>query len=123
MDEVNGTGFAVQANYSGNVLEEQDVAVLTLSSPAPSYARGYSLFSGNPMVAYTIAGYGRTGTGLTGDNTSNGQFNTINTLRAGQNTFETTCNDAQSCATDANPNSSAFGGILALRFRRYRWVG
>ncbi len=114
--EVNGTGFAVQANYSGAVLEEQDVAVLTLSADAPATARTYSLFSGSPLVDYTLAGYGRIGTGLTGDNTSSGQFNAVNTLRAAQNRFETTGRDGGSFATAANPNPGAFGGILLSDF-------
>jgi hypothetical protein len=115
--EVNGTGFAVQSNYSGNVLEEQDVAVLTLSSPAPAGARGYSLFTGNPLVQYTAAGYGRTGTGLTGDNnTANNQFSAVNVLRAGQNRFNTTGRDDQTFASSANSNFAGYGGILLSDF-------
>ena len=116
---LTGTRIAVQANYSGNVLEEQDVAVLTLDSDAPASARRYTLFQGNPLVDYTMAGYGRTGTGVTGGvNTANNQFGAINVLRAGRNTFETTANDAASFATAANPNPGAFGGILVSDFDR-----
>jgi Trypsin/PEP-CTERM motif len=117
--EVNGSGFAVQANYSGNVLEEQDVAVLTLSSPAPAGARGYSLFTGSPLVQYTAAGYGRTGTGLTGDNnTANNQFSAVNVLRAGQNRFNTTGRDDESFATSSNTAATiaGYGGILLSDF-------
>lgn len=117
--EVRGTGIAVQADYSGDVLEEQDVAVLTLDTDAPSTARTYTLFQGNPLVDYTMAGYGRTGTGLTGGtNTANNQFGAVNVLRAGRNTFETTANDAGSFATSANSNPAAFGGILVSDFDR-----
>jgi hypothetical protein len=114
---VNGTGFAVQANYSGAVIEEQDVAVLTLSADAPATARTYSLFAGNPLVDYTVAGYGRTGTGLTGDgNTANNQFGAVNVLRAASNRFETTGRDGGTFATAANPNPEAFGGVLLSDF-------
>jgi secreted trypsin-like serine protease len=117
--EVNGTGFAVQANYSGAVIEEQDVAVLTLSSPAPASARTYALFAGNPLVDYTMAGYGRTGTGLTGDgNTANNQFGAVNVLRAGRNRFETTGRDNQTFATALNADPSTYGGVLASDFDR-----
>ena len=117
--EVNGTGFAVQQNYSGAVVEEQDVAVLTLSADAPVTARTYSLFQGNPLVDYTIAGYGLTGTGLTGDNNSaNNQFGATNVLRAAANRFETTARDNNTFATAANPNAAAYGGILASDFDR-----
>ncbi len=117
---VTGTKISVQTNYSGNVLEEQDVAVLTLSADAPASARRYTLFQGNPLVDYTMAGYGRTGTGVTGgtNNVANNQFGAVNVLRAGRNTFETTANDAGSFATIANPNPGAFGGILVSDFDR-----
>lgn len=115
--ERNGTGFAVQTNYSGAVLEEQDVAVLTLSTPAPATAMGYTLFNGNPLRDYTAAGYGRTGTGLTGDNnTANNQFGAINVLRAGKNSFESTCRDDQTCAASGNGNVPGYGGILLSDF-------
>lgn len=117
---VTGTGIAVQAGYSGAVVEEQDVAVLTLSTDAPATARQYSLFQGNPMQAFTMAGYGRTGTGVTGgiDNIANNQFGAINVLRAGRNVFETTANDARFFATAANPDPGAFGGVLVADFDR-----
>lgn len=114
---INGTGFAVQANYSGNVFEEQDVAVLTLSADAPAGARGYSLFTGNPLVDYTAAGFGRTGDGLTGDNnTANNQFGAVNVLRAGRNRFESTGRDGGAFAGSTNPNIAGFGGMLLSDF-------
>ncbi len=116
---VTGTRIAVQANYSGNVLEEQDVAVLTLDTDAPATARRYTLFQGNPLVDYTMAGYGRTGTGVTGGvNTANNQFGAVNVLRAGRNTFETSANDLGQFATAVNTNPGAFGGILVSDFDR-----
>jgi len=125
--ERNGTGFAVHPNYGGFVEEEQDVGVLTLSSPAPAGVTGFSLMSGNPLnQQFNIAGYGRTGDGVTGgSNTANNQFGAVNVLRAGTNSFNTTgredanplINNA-SYATSANPNPSAFGGILVADFDR-----
>jgi len=117
--EVNGTGFAVQVGYSGAVLEEQDVAVLTLSANAPAGARTYSLFNGNPLVDNTVAGFGRTGDGATGDNnTANNQFAAVNVLRAGRNRFETTGRDDQTFANNANPARQNYGGILLADFDR-----
>ena len=117
--ERNGTGFAVQASYSGAVLEEQDVSVLTLSSDAPATARTYSLFNGNPLVDITVAGYGRTGDGATGDNNPvNDQFGAINNLRAGRNRFETTGRDDQTFANNGNATKQNYGGILLADFDR-----
>ena len=117
---ITGTEIAVSPNYSGAVLEEQDVAVITLSADAPAFARRYTLFQGNPLVSYTMAGYGRTGTGVTGgiDNIANNQFGAVAVLRAGRNAFETTANDAGFFATSANTNAAAFGGILVSDFDR-----
>ena len=117
--EVNGTGFATNPNYSGSVLEEQDVAVLTLGADAPAAARRYSLFNGNPLVDYTLAGFGRTGDGATGDaNAANNQFGAVNVLRAGRNRFETTGRDDQTFANNANPARQNYGGILLSDFDR-----
>jgi V8-like Glu-specific endopeptidase len=111
--EVNGSGFKVQDGYSGAVVEEQDVAVLTLASDAPATARTYSLFNGDPLQVFNMAGYGRIGDGLTGDSVNSGQFNAgLNTLRGGINRFETTGRDGAIYATALNANPSAFGGIL-----------
>jgi secreted trypsin-like serine protease len=117
---VTGTRIAVQANYSGAVLEEQDVAVLTLDSDAPATARRYTLFQGNPLQDFTMAGYGRTGTGVTGgtNNVANNQFGAISVLRAGRNAFESTGIDGGTFATIANPAADAFGGMLIADFDR-----
>jgi secreted trypsin-like serine protease len=110
--DITGTGYAVKAGYSGTVVEENDVAVLTLSNDPPSWARSYALANGNPLGAqHLLAGYGRYGNILTGGQLSN-QFTDNAQLRFGFNSFETTCNTAFSCATSANPNPSGFGGVL-----------
>lgn len=117
---VTGTRIAVQQNYSGAVLEEQDVAVLTLDTDAPASARRYTLFQGNPLQDFTMAGFGRTGTGVTGgtNNTANNQFGAVSVLRAGRNAFESTGRDGGSFATAANTNAGAFGGMLIADFDR-----
>lgn len=115
--DVNGTGFAVKSGYSGAVVEENDVAVLTLGSAAPSFARTYSLAGSSTLGAQqTLAGYGLTGTGLTGASVSDNIFNDGATLRTGLNAFETTCNTAGSCANASNAAPAQFGGILLNDF-------
>lgn len=115
--DVNGSGYAAKPGYSGNVLEENDVAVLTMGSLAPSFARSYVLASGNVLnLAQTFAGYGRTGTGAIGASVSNNQFNDNAILRRGLQAFETTCNSAGNCATVNNPTPGLFGGILLSDF-------
>ncbi|MES2177746.1 MAG: trypsin-like serine protease [Gemmatimonadota bacterium] len=118
--EVTGpaSGYVVKPGYSGGVVEENDVAVLKLSSSAPSFARSYSLAAGNALGATEIfAGYGRTGTGNTGGTVST-IFTSNPPLRTGLNMFETTCISGSSitCATSSNSAFGEFGGILLSDF-------
>lgn len=117
--DVNGSGFAVKSGYTGSVINENDVAVLTLGQNAPSFARRYSLAVGNVLGQQTtLAGYGRTGTIVTGTQISNNQFNDQAVLRTGVNMFESTCQTGGSCATVLNPSVSTYGGILLGDFDR-----
>lgn len=117
--DVHGAGYAVKTGYSGGVIEENDVGVLTLGSAAPSFARTYSLATGNVLgLTETFAGYGRTGTGLIGGSLTNNQFNDNAVLRRGLQAFESTCRTGGSCATIGNPAPGLFGGILLSDFDR-----
>jgi V8-like Glu-specific endopeptidase len=73
---------SVDPAYTGDSTQGGDLAVLTLSAPAPSFALGYGLYTGafttSPDV---IAGYGLTGTGLAG---ANGTYGALN---AGENAY------------------------------------
>jgi secreted trypsin-like serine protease len=76
---------SVDPGYTGDSTQGDDLAVLQLSSHAPAFATGYQLFDGTPTAApEVVAGYGVSGTGLTGANGSYG------TLRAGENAYATT---------------------------------
>jgi hypothetical protein len=124
--EVNGTGMAVKTGYNGAVVSENDVAVLSLSSAPPAFARVYSLANG-PILGQdiTFAGYGLTGDGGTGAIFSNNQFNDNAVLRRGLNRFETTCVTdvgnqigTGNCATLASGQAATKGGILLTDFDR-----
>jgi hypothetical protein len=128
--DVQGTQMVKKTGYvPGNVVSEDDVAVLTLSSEPPSFARTYSLAVG-PVLGQTItlAGYGRTGNGSIGASRSSNQFNDNATLRTGKNVFETTCvtdsrspgniSDAVNCATFASGAAATRGGIFLADFDR-----
>jgi secreted trypsin-like serine protease len=114
----------VRAGYSGAVVEEQDVAIITLDQEVASVHQRYNIHSGDATGSRTLlAGYGRIGTGLTGDNTSSTQFTATPDLRRGWNRFDTSCTEAAgpspifaTCANNANGNKGAFGGILMMDF-------
>lgn len=114
----------VKSGYSGNVVEEQDVAILTLDQEVASVHQRYTIHQGDATGSRSLlAGYGRIGTGLTGDATASTQFTATPDLRRGWNRFDTSCTEAAgpnpifaTCANNANANKGAFGGILMLDF-------
>jgi hypothetical protein len=77
----------VDPGYDGTSEHGYDLAVLTLSQPAPSFAVGYSLFTSSliPSTPVVLAGYGYGGTGKTGADSGTYPFGT---LRAGTNEYE-----------------------------------
>ncbi len=121
----NWSSVAIRGGYSGAVVEEQDVAILTLDNVADNAFERYLIANEDPTgKRVRFQGYGRTGTGLTGDNnTANSQFDDNAVLRRGWNRFDTTCTEAAgpspifaTCANNANANKGAFGGILMSDF-------
>lgn len=54
------TTYYVNPKYSGQVIDQNDIAVLRLDSAAPSYNTGYSLYTGTDLTGleYNVAGYG-----------------------------------------------------------------
>jgi hypothetical protein len=106
----------IKSGYSGAVIEEQDVAILTLTATADNAFERYNIHSGNVFNQKTrFQGYGLTGTGLTGDNdASNNQFSDNAVLRRGYNTFETECRDDGFCRSAVD--NGVRGGILFADF-------
>lgn len=112
--DVSGSTIAVKTGYNGVVINENDIAVLTLDDDAP-WAVGKSLGQNGGLGIATIGGFGRYGRiGWTG--TASDQFSNAAVARTGLNVFETTCTTEAggsfSCATSANPFAGDFGGVL-----------
>ncbi len=89
-------------NYTGNVIDQNDISVLHLASAAPAYAIGYELYTAGDLTGldYNIAGYGRrsdTG-GSVGVNLGTGR------LRQGDNRYDFRLGDAD------------FGGVFTSAF-------
>lgn len=88
--------------YTGNVIDQNDIAVLRLAGPAPSFAVSYGLYTDGDLTGldYNIAGYGRrsdTG-GSVGVNLGTGR------LRQGDNRYDFRLGD------------SDFGGLFTPGF-------
>jgi hypothetical protein len=93
------SAITTRAGYTGNVIDGNDVAVLTLDGEVNPLVQRYTLataYARGDIVRF--AGFGRTGTGFTGDNsTANNQFSPDAVLREGFNQFHHFC--------DATPSS------------------
>jgi hypothetical protein len=76
--------------YTGEVIDDHDVAVLRLASAAPSWATSYGLYTGDPTGQdYNIAGYG----GRSDTGGSVGVNLGVGRLRQGLNTYDFTFGD------------------------------
>lgn len=90
--------FEVDPGFNGsNSTSGEDLAVLTLSKPAPSFAQEYGLYTGSITVTpLVIAGYGIGGTGTTGgcgntvDPSTCSSLYNFGKLRVGTNEYEAT---------------------------------
>lgn len=79
-------GYAIHPGYDPAISDDHDVAVLELASPAPAGVPRYELHTGSDEVgkAAVLTGYGRSGSGATGDTLNS------DSKRAGLNRFEAT---------------------------------
>jgi hypothetical protein len=66
-----GSGVSVNPAYTGFVFANNDVAIVTLPTPAPDFITPAMLYNGPPAAVLgqqvTFVGFGTTGTGATGD--------------------------------------------------------
>lgn len=96
---VSVAGYFVNHRYTGEVIDQNDIAVLRLSAPAPEFAATYGLYTGGDLTGldYNIAGFGQRsdGGGAIGADLGVGR------LRQGNNTYDFRLGDA------------AFGGFFA----------
>jgi hypothetical protein len=78
------TNYNVHSLYTGQVIDHNDIAVLTLEADAPLWSTSYGLYTGNDIEGkdFTVHGYGRLGDGATGAN------NFTARLRNGDNKYD-----------------------------------
>lgn len=83
--------FSVNNDYTGEVIDQNDIAILTLDTFAPAFATSFSLYTGDLTGQdFSVSGYGRrsdTG-GSVGANLGTGR------LREGDNRFDYRFGDA-----------------------------
>ena len=84
----------VNPGYTGEVIDQNDIAVLRLAAPAPAWATSYGIHTGNLTgTDFNVAGYGSRGTGA-------GAIGSLGRLREGDNRYDFAWGDA------------AFGGFF-----------
>jgi Trypsin len=84
--------FTVNNDYTGEVIDQNDIAILTLDNLAPAWAASFGIYSGNDLTGqdFTVSGYGRrsdTG-GNVGANLGTGR------LRQGDNRYDFALGDS-----------------------------
>ncbi len=76
--------YFVQSEYTGDVIDHNDIAVLRLADWAPSWATSYGLYTNTDLGGqdFTVTGYGNLGSGATGTSGFTAR------LRTGENTYD-----------------------------------
>lgn len=84
--QVDVTNVFVNPGYTGEVIDQNDIAVVRLGELAPSFANSYGIYTGTDLtgVEYNVAGYGARSDvgGAVGDNLGPGR------LRQGDNRYD-----------------------------------
>jgi hypothetical protein len=97
--------FTVNNDYTGEVIDQNDIAVLTLDNLAPAWAASFGIYSGNDLTGqnFTVSGYGARSDagGDVGANLGTGR------LRQGDNRFDVALGDSDfgGFFTDIDPVS------------------
>jgi len=90
---ISVTDYFVHPQYTGQVIDQNDIAVLRLAAPAPDWAQAFGLYQpagGLTGEGFNVFGYGNTGAGGTGTNI----LSITGRLRQGENRFDFRWGDA-----------------------------
>ena len=85
------SNYHVNRGYTGQVIDHNDIAVLTLSERAPSYAQGYDIYTQDNLTGsvFNVAGYGtRSFVGGEEGTTGPGGGVGVGRLRQGYNVYD-----------------------------------
>jgi Trypsin/PEP-CTERM motif len=93
---VSAAQYFVNPGYTGEVIDQNDIAVIRLSTVAPSWAQSYQLSTVSDLTGsgFNVAGYGRRSSvgGAAGANVTTGY------LRQGDNRYDFRFGDSDFCA-------------------------
>jgi Trypsin/PEP-CTERM motif len=82
--QVMASSYFVQPAYTGDVIDQNDIAVIRMAADAPAWAASHGLYTGSDIKGqdFNVAGYGRLGTGAAGNVAFTGR------LRQGDNKYD-----------------------------------
>ena len=82
--EIEVTDYFVNENYTGEVIDQNDIAILRLAEEAPEWAVSHDIYTDSDLTGqdFNVAGYGLRGNGNTGDEAGTGR------LREGDNMYD-----------------------------------
>ncbi len=114
------TGYFVHPDYTGEVIDQNDIAILRLNKEAPASAQRYDLYTAGDLTGtqFNVAGYGtRSTTGGVNGNTPPFGART-GYLREGDNIYDYAWGDArfQGFFTDRDVNGENFFGTADIEF-------
>ena len=118
--EIGVSDYFVHPDYTGEVIDQNDIAILRLADLAPSWATSYDLHTTNDLTGhdFNVAGYGTRSTvgGAEGTTTPFGARTGY--LREGDNTYDYAWGDSrfQGFFTDRDSNGENFFGTADVEF-------
>jgi hypothetical protein len=89
VQDVGPDGVRIHPDYSGSVIDQRDIAVVNLNTPAPSLYRSYELYAGTGIgEEFNVAGWGGRGNGDLGTVNAAGSTGSGQRIRQGLNRFD-----------------------------------
>lgn len=94
IQNVGASNVAIHPDYTGNVIDQRDIAVVNLNTPVPPTYKSYELFTHSALgVDYNIVGWGGRGNGALGTVNVGGSTGAGARIRQGHNIFDITYAD------------------------------
>lgn len=114
--QIDVSAYFVNSGYTGEVIDQNDIAVLRLSSAAPTYAQAYDIYTGGDLTGqqFNVTGFGTRSDagGTVGGNLGTGR------RRQGDNIYDYALGDAAfgGFFTDRDANGENFFGTADIDF-------
>jgi hypothetical protein len=114
---IDVASYNIHGGYTGAVIDQNDIALLTLSQAAPAFAQAYEIYNQGDLTGdqFNVTGFG-TRSSAGGQQGTDGGFGLgPSRLRQGDNLYDYRLGDAAFAGffTDARPNGNQFFGSKA----------